>query len=264
MSMLGTQHIASSMWKKIGVFWLVLAVLFWAMISLYLGANYQTSNNTGRLDIYVVDFDQGLVGQSFLNTTSTRIKTRKYSNSSFMPNDGLAMMGTLETSWKVFSPVNFEYSPELVRKAVSNGDVWGAIIVNPGASASLTEAAFNADPNYDPRLAITLIYDEGRDSSAVSRFVAPPMRLLVQAFQNEFSRNWTQSSANFSIVNIAQRAPHILTNPASWNEINLASASASQVVVPALSIGLILVLIFTFAAVTVSTNELLTCRLLLM
>jgi hypothetical protein len=221
----------------------VLTFLFWTLISLYLGANYQPDANLLNLNVYVVDFDQGVIGQSFLNMTYERI-----SNSSSEPRP----------DWTVYSPVNFEYKPDLVRAAVENGNVWAAIIVNPGSSNTLIRATNNADANYNPQQAISIIYDDSRDPIAMRNHIQPAITNLLVKFNERFSQNWTQQVAqnngNTSLINVATKAPKILTSPASWTSINLSAVSPSPVVLPALTFGLLFVLIFTFAAITVKST----------
>lgn len=239
MALLGSKQIESSMWTKILIFGIVLTTLFLTLMSLYLGANYQPEAYLMNLNIYVVDFDQGVIGQSLLNLTYGEI-----SNSSYPSPD-----------WTVYSPVNFEYNPDLVRSSVENGNVWAAIVVNPGASNNLSLATNNADPNYNPHHIISVFYDESRDPQTVHNHIKPSITHLLRRFNEHFSQNWTQQVAlnnvNNTLVNVANKAPKILTGPALWTDFNLSAMQPSPIVAPALTFGLLLVLIFTFAAVTI-------------
>lgn len=85
------------------------------------------------------------------------------------------------------------------------------------------------------------------------------MRALAQQFQVEFTPAFISLLAGGtgnitgSVSQLATQNPSILSVPVSWSEINLADLTPknSFVTFAGLSIGLIMVMIFTYAAVLV-------------
>lgn len=270
MAILASSEIESSSWRKMAIFWTCLSILFFLMITLYLGSTFDPSSYQGNISINVVNFDRSFaIGDTFRNVTKLYIKN---SPAPFKttPIDAIGAKGNLQAGWILPDSDSF-IDVNSVIDTVRSGQVWGAIVVNPGATAALQAAASNADSNYDPKSALTIIYDEGRNPSTVQNFVVLPMRALAREFQAQFSSSWITSLANgasttasgngsttsqggANLQNIAQKAPFILTTPVSWNEINIAKLSPqnSFVTFAGLSIGLMLLIIFTYAAVAVS------------
>lgn len=167
----------------------------------------------------------------------------------------------MQAGWNLPDSDTFFDEQEVI-DTVRSGRAWGAIIVNQGADARLNDAAFNGNVNYDPKTAITLVYDEGRDPSTVRDFVVFPMRELAQQFQVEFAPSFinrlngggsTSLNSSSSIASIASQNPSILAVPVSWTEINVANLTPenSFVTFAGLGIGNIMVIIFTYAAVLV-------------
>jgi hypothetical protein len=81
-----------------------------------------------------------------------------------LPNNALGAQGSLNAGWSLPDSDSFNNVEEVI-DTVRSGSFWGAIIVNPGADAALRAAAASGDVNYDPRSALTIIYDEGRNPS---------------------------------------------------------------------------------------------------
>jgi hypothetical protein len=85
------------------------------------------------------------------------------------------------------------------------------------------------------------------------------MRALAQQFQVEFTPRFiadlSNGAANLTgnIAQIASTNPSLLMAPVSWTEINLADLTPTNsfVTFAGLSIGLIMVMIFTYAAILV-------------
>jgi hypothetical protein len=92
------------------------------------------------------------------------------------------------------------------------------------------------------------------------------MRALAQQFQVLFTpafiTDLSNGAANStgSLATVASRNPSLLMVPVSWTEINLADLTPknSFVTFAGLSIGMILVMIFTYAAILVCSCILLT------
>lgn len=228
------------------------------MFALYLGANFDPTSHQDQISIYIVNFDQGDIGQTLDAMVIDRINGVNPTQYNTLPSNSLGKQGSVEAGWVIYDPIQFGGKESNIELAVKEGNVWGAIVIRPNASSLLNTAADNADSNYDPRNAINIYYDEGRDPTSVALFVVRPMRALLEDVQAQFTRNFLKqrSSGNSSLSNIARDAPQIISTPVSWKENNVAKFT-SFVTDAGLSIGLLMLIIFTFAASTVSLSKIL-------
>jgi len=262
MAILASSDVESQGWRKMGIFWLALTILFWMVISLFLGSVFDPSSYQSNIAINVVNFDRSFaIGETFRTVTKSYIKNTPTA-SKLTPIDSIGAKGSLQAGWILPDSDSFSDVAAVI-ETVRRGDVWGAIVVSPGASAALTAAATIADVNFDPRSAITIIYDEGRNPSTVLSFVVLPMRALAREFQSQFTQTWIQNLAagnstapagtGINLQNLLAKAPFFISTPVSFNEINISKLTPqnSFVTFAGLSIGLLLLIIFVYAGVAI-------------
>ncbi|KAJ3224301.1 hypothetical protein HK099_008624 [Clydaea vesicula] len=257
MAILASSEIESTSWRKIGIFWVALSILFWGLISLYLGSTYNPTFYQNQISIVVVNFDTGKkLGEAFRQSTLAHIGGNPQ-QSPLIPSDHLGATGSIQAGWNLPSSDQYLGNPQKVIDSVRNGEVWGAIMINPGATDALNAAAANPGSPYDPKNALTIVYDEGRNPNTVADFVVRPMRTLANEFQATFSQQWIVQLAtgnqSAALPNLASKSPAVLSVPASWTEINIANTNPDSAFVTfaGLSIGLLLLIVFTFAAITI-------------
>ncbi|KAJ3390562.1 hypothetical protein HDU92_000401 [Lobulomyces angularis] len=257
MAILASSQIETTAWKKVGIFWIALTILFWGLISLYLGSTYNPTFYQNQISIVVVNFDTGkMLGEAFRQSTLAHIGGTPQ-QSPLVASDHLGATGSIQAGWKLISADQYLGDPQKVIESVRKGDFWGAIMINPGATDTLNKAAENPGSPYDPKNALTIVYDEGRNPNTVADFVVRPMRTLANEFQATFSQQWiiqlATGNQSAKLPNLALKSPHVLSVPASWNEINISNTNSNSAFVTfaGLTIGLLLLIVFTFAAVTI-------------
>ena len=214
------------------------------VLSIYWGALFRAEQNLHRLKVYVVDFDgraapyntsaiQPIVGPAIAELA------RKLVDSS-EPNLG----------YEVMQPDVFDYDPIQVRQAVYNWDAWAAIVINPNASAMLHSAVNNGNTSYDPLGACQLVYLDSRDDTNWYDFMAP----LITAFMTEATSmvggEWTRqvlqsAGNNATLLRNAASVPQALSPAIGFSQYNLRPFYPYQAI-PAVSIGLIYLIIVSF------------------
>ncbi|KAJ3126355.1 hypothetical protein HK098_007619 [Nowakowskiella sp. JEL0407] len=227
MAFLAKKGVEPPIWRKSGLLFFAMTALFFLLVGLFLGQSFQPAKYQNSLVLYVVDFDNDLIGKKMLELTSQVI--------------------TSGPGWLVLSSVQFPQGPSGVSAKVDSGEAWGAIVVNPGATKKLVDAYNNPSIDYKPQEAITFYYDEGRSPKTIIQYVVVPMRDLAQRVSNEFGAEFIKS-ANVSagLTQVIQRNPKLITSPVSYTESNLHPNNA-PVADASLTFGQVFLIVFCYA-----------------
>ena len=198
--------------------------------------------------MYVVDFDgqvapyQGgtpLVGPMITKMTETIVQENK------MPHLGYVTV----------PPESFNGDPLLVREAVYGQQAWFAIVINPNATALLRQAVEQGNSSYDPLGACQLIWVEARDQDTVYEYIMPQINMLTTEITSMFGKQWAQevvSNTSITRANL-QKVPQAL-NPAIGFSMYSLRPFTPYVAVPAVTIGLIYLIIIAFFSFTFFLN----------
>lgn len=228
--------------------WTITTVLLMAFIlgclSIYWGVFLHVESNLSSLVVYVVDFD----GQA-----------APYNTSGIQPIVGPAIVqlaqqmvqsSTPTLGYGSLPPSHFNYDPLQVRKAVYDFDAWAAIIINPNATAMLYSAVQNANTSYDPRGACQLVYEDSRDDTNWYDFINP----LITQFQTEATsmvgEQWARqvlqnATTNQTLARNIAQVPQAISPAIGFSMYNL-RPFYPYVTIPAVSIGLIYLIIISF------------------
>jgi hypothetical protein len=145
------------------------------------------------------------------------------------------------------SPSEFPTDEALYHDIVQEG-AWGAVVINPGASANLAAARAAGDASYDGRTAIQFVYAQARNEIATGTYMVPIASGHLAAITGKIG---AQSVAEFlasadgaAVARLAQ-APSTLSAPVGYTPVNL--RPYDQPVAQAITlVGLIYMLIFSF------------------
>lgn len=222
---------------------LILAAFILAVLSLYWGVLFHVEANLSSLVIYVVDFDgqeapytgvTPLIGPMITQTTESMVANTP-SHLGF---------GTLP-------PSSFNNDPMEVRRAVFEYQAWAAIVINANATALLQRAVDTGNASYDPLGACQVIYVEARDQETHSSYILPQLNVLQTEITSKFGQMWNSKVlANTSIPRTnLQRVPQALNPAIGFSHFNLRPFGPPQAV-PAVSIGLIYLIIIAFFSFT--------------
>jgi hypothetical protein len=200
-----------------------LCILLWILLALYFGQGYKPQDEISNIRIMAADLDGGGSIGTALQTFVSNFQLQPGSHQQLLWGDG------------------FTYD-QIVN--VINGDdesIFAAITVNPGSSAALARAlASPTVPTYDPTQALTIVYDEGRNSVSENLFVLPFCISICEKFAAAFSAqqavgiattllNSNNQTASNITLQAMQSSPLAFGGPISYTTRNLHPAITDPV-----------------------------------
>ena len=148
-------------------------------------------------------------------------------------------------------PAEFKGDPMQVRQAVFDFKAYAALVVMPNATALLQQAVQTGNASYDPRGAMQQIYVEARDQETYYDYILPQLSALQTEISSQFGQMWTRmvlSNTSIPLTNL-QAAPQALSPAIGVSQFSL-RPFAPPVVTPAVTIGLIYLIILAFFSFT--------------
>lgn len=219
----------------------VLPLLYSTFCGPLFAASANPDANVSRLIVNVADFDGGLIGTAFRSFIST------YSPGvSIIVNNGASAV-TIPGMTFVDSSV---WTPERMRSSVIDASAYASIYVNAGASASLMNALSSPTlaATYDPSSAITIIWDESRNSPVTTGRIGGLLKGLTGAFVEGFSANILATqlplAASSPLINTPQLYARLLAVPIFYSEESLFPQTAPAINIAA-AVGQILLVVFS-------------------
>ncbi|KAI8812284.1 hypothetical protein BJ742DRAFT_866465 [Cladochytrium replicatum] len=225
----GPRQLEASIAKQYYLQGLAILAVWFAFVAFLYGQAY--APNPSSIVIYVVDLDGGVVGSTLTTAVSKLI------------NDSQAT-GALLPAFTIVSGETFD---DVVAK-VSAGDAWGAIVANKGASTALQSALASAIAAtsrnstadaavapattlaYNASLALTIVFDEGRQSQVVSSAVAGPLRTLAARIGTQYAL--VQASRGTTLGSLVGTPfSGLIVSPISYTEVNIHPSTAPVVAV---------------------------------
>ena len=209
------------------------------MLSLYWAVLFHAEQNLGALVIWVVDFDgqvapyqnvDPVVGPAIVKYTE------------MLASSPMAHLG-----WGALPPSHFNNDPMEVRRQVYHQKAWGAVIVNANATAMLRSAVENGNASYDPLGACQTIYVEARDDTSYYDYILPELSMVQTEMTTQVGQMWAKSVLSNNTLSRATLAkvPQAISPAIGFSTFNL-RPFYPPVAVPAVSIGLIYLIIIAF------------------
>ena len=148
-------------------------------------------------------------------------------------------------------PSIFNDDPIAVRKAVYDFKAHAAIIINANATALLQQAVEHGNTTYDPKGAAQIIYVTARDQNTIPTYVVPQLNLFEMAVSSQFGTSWSKSLMQNSTIPRAslEAVPQALSPAIGFTTFDLRPFGPANVT-PAVSIGLIYLIIIAFFSFT--------------
>ncbi|KAG0210566.1 hypothetical protein BGX28_009202 [Mortierella sp. GBA30] len=199
--------------NKLAKVLLVMTVSYFGLMALYFGAEFQSDARMKNFDIMVVDLDQAMIGIQYLNYT------RMLNKQPGQPN------------WSIQDATLYP-NMSSIQDEVRSGQFWGAVVVQPNASANLNMAYAYQYKAYDPTQAFAFIYDGGRDPLVVKPHIVANMYTQFLQFSKLFNPLWVQfvlgysATQNFNVTTLS-RSPQVMGTPIAFEEFDLHPLSAS-------------------------------------
>ena len=198
---------------------------------------FRVKENLHHATIAVVDFDGRispyrdvvpLIGPAVVSATEVEKRSKP---------DALG--------YKIHDPAQYDYDHLKVRRAVHEEKLWGAIIINANATALLRHAVEVGNSSYDPLGACQIVYNQARDIESYNQYISPVLIRLASDITASFGHQWTASVlANDTIRNYTL-SPQALSPAIGFSIFNLRPFDP-PVAIPAVSIGLIYLIIIAF------------------
>ncbi|SLM40306.1 Domain of unknown function DUF3533 [Lasallia pustulata] len=222
---------------------LILATFILAVLSLYWGVLFHVESNLSSLVVYVVDFD----GQQAPYTGVTPLIGPMITQTT----EAIVANSPSHLGYGTLPPSAFDNDPMAVRRAVFEQHAWAAIVINANATALLQQAVQTGNASYDPLGACQVIYVEARDQDTISSYISPQLNALQNDITARFGQMWTAKVLGNSSISRANlhRAPQALSPAIGFSQFNLRPFGPPQAV-PAVSIGLIYLIILAFFSFT--------------
>jgi hypothetical protein len=213
----------------------ILCAFVIAVLSIYWGVLFRVKQNLHNAVIAVVDFD-GRPPYQDVTPIIGPVVVRATKNAREM-KDSLG--------YETHSPEKYGNDPLAVRAAVLEERIWGAIIVNANATALLRTAVEIGNSSYDPLGAAQIVYNQARDIESYNQYISPALIDLGTTITSIFGRDWTAAVlANTSLTNYVD-TPQALSPAIGFSIFNLRPFDP-PVAIPAVSIGLIYLIIIAF------------------
>ncbi|KAH6698268.1 hypothetical protein BKA61DRAFT_637049 [Leptodontidium sp. MPI-SDFR-AT-0119] len=184
----------------------MLQILFLANLCYLYGALWKSDHRVHNFNILMVDYDQGVIGES-IRLAATALKADTFPSISEK------------------SSTSYETTKD-VESAVCRGDFWGAVYIHEGATANLSSALAGQDSDtYDPTQAITVVWNQVRyPTVAISLF----SNLQVLSATAKFIYLRTNGSAALQALNTSSTsAAQVLFNPFDATSLDIASTPQS-------------------------------------
>ncbi|CCO31528.1 Nitrosoguanidine resistance protein SNG1 OS=Saccharomyces cerevisiae (strain ATCC 204508 / S288c) GN=SNG1 PE=1 SV=1 [Rhizoctonia solani AG-1 IB] len=205
-------------------------IIMWICLPVYWGSLARSNTHAPSLKAWVMDRDGGEIGQTVVQglLATTKSGTKQHLGWIQVPGDHVNNVGD----------------------AVVDEQAWGAVVINPGASAALAAARATGNSSYNPMSAITFYYAQARNEQATGSYVNP---LTVQAL-TQILQQYNARSASSYLVSISNNstalqavtsAPQTLTSGVWWTTENLRPYNAPVATALTL-VGQIYLCIFAF------------------
>ena len=214
-----------------------------AFLCLFWGALFNQNKLSTSIKVWVVDFDGQIA--PYLNETPLVGPAVTRAVQQLIDSRGI------HPGYTFRSPADFANDPMQVRESVYNQDAYAAVIINANATALLKAAVEQGNTTYDPKGAGQVILNSARDQVTSSTYIVPSITALQSLIVLEFSSLWVPSVLRNGSISTAtlEAVPQALSPGIAFTVYDL-RPFGPPVATPAVSIGLIYLIIVSFFSFT--------------
>ncbi|KAF2463547.1 uncharacterized protein BDR25DRAFT_272967 [Lindgomyces ingoldianus] len=238
--MAGVRLHVLKLWLRTNV---ILSVAILGFLCLFWGALFRQDKLVPSLGVWVVDFDGQVPPYQDVNPFVGPFVTRAVQS--------LANSKGMHPGFTIRSPADFDNDPLKVRESIWNFHAWAAIIINPNATALIEAAVLQGNSSYDPLGAGQIIYNTARDQGTTSSYIVASMTMIQKIAVSNFGREWIShllQNASASELNL-DTVPQAISPGIEFTIYDL-RPFGPPVATPAVSIGLIYLIILSFFSFT--------------
>ncbi|WVQ72288.1 hypothetical protein IAR50_001838 [Cryptococcus sp. DSM 104548] len=200
--------------------------VMWTALPIAWGSLWKATSYTNKLDVRVVNRDDGDFG-------------------TFM-SEGL--LSTASLGYYSTPSSDFPLNSDIAHDIVEEGS-WGAVVINSGATSALLQARQNGDASYNASRAIDVYYAQARQENAANQYLVPLLQAALEKLCEEYNLNSSgayisANAGNSTAMALLGQAPSTISN-SMWFTMN--NVRPFQTVGTAITLlGLIFLLIFSF------------------
>ncbi|BFZ62308.1 hypothetical protein YB2330_003399 [Saitoella coloradoensis] len=220
--------------KLIGLVLLLTTVFMWLTLPIYWGSYWQQPQNRWRQSVCILDLDSVASGTAAVLGPAIIQATTQDRQNQFHLGWTVKDLTTIPNYTDMGGSV-------WAHHAVQNQDCWAAVVIHSNATSAVL-AAVNSDVStYDPTGAMGFFYSEGRSYLTVDQWI-PPQGISV------LSRGLGIANAAFA-AQVLTTVPTSIPAPAfGFSEYNV-NPITHFAALPAVSIGMLYLLLYTFFTV---------------
>ncbi|KAL4734489.1 hypothetical protein BDV11DRAFT_198120 [Aspergillus similis] len=208
---------------------IILTLLFLSLFSYLFGSLYQLTGHTHNLNVVLVDYDGGVIGDA-VNQAYQQLRSDSFPT-------------------VIKHPPSQYPQPAALRSAVCNTEYWGALYISDGASDRLATAISNAQAaaSYNRSDVLTLVWNEARYPAIIDT-LAQQVKSLSEAARVAYAQlNGTGAIQSLDTTSPASVA--VYSNPWELASINIQpTTQGSRLIYNTLVIVLLLIQEFFFLA----------------
>ncbi|TYJ57462.1 hypothetical protein B9479_001779 [Cryptococcus floricola] len=206
---------------------LISICVMWTALPLAWGSLWKAESYTNKLDVRVVNQDDGEIGTFIAKGLLSRTDLGYYSTPSS----------------------HFPSNSDIAHEIVEEGS-WGAIVINEGVTGALLQARQNGDASYNGSRVIDAYYAQARQENAANEFLVPLLRASLEKLCENFNLNnsgayISANSGNSTAMALLGQAPSTISNSV-WFTMNNVRPYDQTVGTAITLLGLIFLLIFSF------------------
>lgn len=208
----------------------MLALVVFGILSIYWGSCFGRDERAKNLNVWVLNFDNDLVGNSVVDAIRPLIG---------QPD---------QLGWQIIDASTYQGDVQTVFDDIVDEKAWGAITIASNATRTLREAAENR-ANVSSDYLVRYLFNDGRQETASYEFMLPFVQIVETQWTEQFSSQWvnylTSNLSDSDFASLAREAPSTVGSPISFTYTSVRPYGGN--ISPAILItGLIYIIIISF------------------
>ncbi len=214
---------------------ILMSSLVLGSLSVFWGSNYKRNERYHKINIWVIDWDQGYNGSDPIVGPSLTATTNFFTGDSIVNFD--------------IKNINYtEDGLQRIRHDIIEEKAWGAIVINRNATESILAARETFNSSFTSDYLIQYIYAQARLETTHAIILSQINALstvFVKSFTNAFISNIAQNSTDSEQARFLREVPQLISNPVSVTVVNVLPfiGDVSQVIVLT---GLVFIIVISF------------------
>ncbi|WFD44778.1 hypothetical protein MPSI1_003449 [Malassezia psittaci] len=211
----------------------LMMVIVWGFLSIYWGSLWKEQDLSPNLQVMVVNYDSGDIGQSI-------VQALNQSNYGARPHP----------TYVFLEPSEYPDDTAIMNAIEPNELYWGAVHIMQDATNRLTTARANGDASWNPSAVVTITTATARNYAVVPSIVLSPtqstLSKAIASLNARLTGDFVSASAsNQGVLTAAARAPQTLGNPVGLTVREIRPWDVPVAIAPTF-VGLIYLVILTF------------------